>query len=83
MIRPPQLCLVWQHLLMKHSKDKALIIIPYRRAKRSQVFKYSLAILCPLMHAASLDVNRSYILKWNGKADPSGHKNNHIQSTTK
>lgn len=83
MIRPPQLCPVWQLLLMKHSKDKALIIIPYRRAKRSQVFKYSLAIQCPFMHAASLDVNRSYILKWNRKVGPSGHKNNHLQSTTK
>lgn len=81
MIRPPQLRLVWQHPRMKHCKDKVLIIIPYRKAKRSQVFKLSLAIQCPFTHAPCLDVNRSYILIRNGKGGPSGHKNNHIQST--
>lgn len=60
---------------MKHGKDEVLIIIPYRKAKGSQVFKYSLAIQCSFMHAPCLDVNRSYILIWNGKVGPSGQKN--------
>lgn len=82
MIRRPQLCLVWQHPPMKHGKDKVLIIISHRKAKGSQLFKHSLAIPCSFMHALCLDGKGSYILVWNGTVGPSGHKNNHIHSTT-
>lgn len=82
MIRPPQLCVVWQDPLMKHGKDKVLKIILYGKAKGSQVFQYSLAIQCPFIHTPCLDANRSYILICNRKVGPLGHKNNHIQSIT-